>query len=174
MGSSFLSYSELHNLTSDAIELPHPITELIISSYFEYGMSDNLTSSFLLPYHIVSCSNFVPEWNSFSPVKGNLSALGNINVGLTYKTYQINSIGISSKLAIGINSAKFEQSKGLRTGFDTYTISPSLLAGIGTSTYFASMETGVNFLTNGYSPRFILNAQIRKHFLQNKKLLFIL
>ena len=42
IGSSFLSYSELYNLTSDAIELPRPITELIISSYLEYGISGKI------------------------------------------------------------------------------------------------------------------------------------
>ncbi|MEE9430960.1 MAG: hypothetical protein V3V16_07975 [Melioribacteraceae bacterium] len=173
IGSSFLSYSELHNLTSDAIELPRPITELIISSYLEYGISDNLTASFILPFHIVSSGNLVSDWSSFSPEQGDLSALGNMNLGLTYKVSQINNIVVSSKLAIGINSSKYEQSTGLRTGYDAYTISSSILAGLGTSTYFASAETGINFLTDGYLHRFIFNAQIGKHFLQSKKLLFI-
>ena len=173
-GSSVLSYSSLHNYTSDPIDIPRPISELILSSYVEYGLTDKLTASVTIPYHIVSSGDIASEWNSFSPKKGDLAALGNIKFDLTYKMYQKNDIALSSKIGLSAPSGKIEQSTGLRTGYNAYAVCPSLLAGIGTSKYFASAEAGMNLMSNRYFNRFVINAQIGKHFLKDQKLLLIL
>lgn len=173
VGGSLLNYSALHYYTSSAIEIPRPITELTLSAYAEYGILDNLTAAVNVPYHLISSGELATDWNGFAPEKGELAALGNVNLGFTYKMYDKKRVVVSSKLGFGINSSTAQQSTGLRTGYDAYTVAPSVLAGIGTSKFFASAEAGMNFMTNGYLHRFVFNAQIGKHFLKSKRMLFV-
>lgn len=174
IGSSLLSYSAIHIGDFKSANIPRPITEIILSSYGEYGLSDDFMLTLMVPYHFVSSGDLAADWNGLAPKKGDLAALGNINLGATYKIYQKNGVVVSSKLAIGLKSAKQEPLTGLNTGFDAFNITPLILAGIGTSRIFASAETGIHLLGNGYLPRFIFNAQIGKRLLMNKQLLGIL
>ena len=174
LGGSLLNYASLHDYNFSVTQIPRPITEFIVSSYMEYGLSDKLTAALTIPYHMVSSGDTAADWTGFSPEKGDLAALGNANVGLTYKLYQKSGLVVSSKLGLALKSAKLQQSTGLRTGYDAFGISPFILAGIGKSKYYASVETGMNFLSNGYLQRFVLNAQLGRYLSKSKRTLFVL
>jgi len=175
LGSAYLTYSMLHVGNFEIIDLPRPVSELVIASYSEYGISDKLTGILNLPYHIVSVGELDTALTNLTFDKGCLSSLGNITTGLLYNFYKKNSSVISARLDMTWNTSKREFNTGLSTGNNSMGISPSIAYGIGKKNYFFSADFGANILfQNDYYSRINMNAQFGKRFLESKKMTFIL
>lgn len=170
LGTNLFSYSTAYGDDFKAADIPRPITETIISLYGEYGITNTLTATAIVPLHFISSGNLDEEWTGFSPEKGNITGLGNVSLALTYNLYKKNTVVLSSKFTSVINTSNYDAATGLRTGFDAYSFSPTFLIGIGTNTFFASAETGFSFLTNDYANRYLFSAQIGKDFTPGRKI----
>jgi hypothetical protein len=173
IGASSFNYSSAADDDFKSFDLARPITEIIISLYAEYGITNKLTGTVIVPFHFVSSGELNSKWLGFAPEEGNLTTFGNLNLALTYRIYAKKDFVLSSKLASSINTSNYDVATGLRTGYDAFGISPTILAGIGTDVFFSSAETGINILTGGYLSRFIFKAQIGKELTKNKRLIGI-
>lgn len=174
ISSSFTGYDQVFDNNSENQPIPWSISQTIVSAYGEYGLSDRLMATLVVPFHLTSTGDSNLSFPGIATDGGEISAMGNIDAALTYKLIDKNSFVFSSKLNIGLPTASFDDNTGLRTGYDGMSITPSILLGRGTSKYFTSAEAGARIISNGYSPQFIFNAQLGKKFLKSEKLLLIL
>ena len=174
IGSSYLSYAYLHLGNLNISKLPRPVTEVIISSYNEFGITNKLTGIVNVPLHFVATGDF--DTTTFSNLefdKGNLNAFGNINTSLLYNLYAKNGNVLSTRLTASFNTSSRQENTGLSTGYDAFILEGSLLAGRGTSRYFTSGEISTVISPYNFLSRIQINAQIGKRFLKSEKLILI-
>ena len=171
VGSSYLNYSQLHLGNFEISKLPRPVTEIIVSSYNEFGITHKLTGIINVPFHFVSVGDF--DTISYSYLvfdKGSLSALGNVSTALLYNLFNKNGNVLSTKLNAGFNTSSRQENTGLSSGYNSFILEASFLAGRGTNTYFTSGEVSTVISPNNFLSRIIVNFQIGKKFLKSKKL----
>jgi len=176
VGVSSLNYNHLHNYFNDPIDIPRKISETTWAQYGEYGLLDKLTVSWEVPYKIIKSGAVSSAYNIGAevPNQGQTSALGNVDLALTYKWLDKNSRVVSAKLISKFNTARFDTLTALRTGFNAFGMSPSILAGFGNDKLFTSGEVGYQLLTKGYLGRLFVNAQIGWYLIPSHRLMFIL
>jgi hypothetical protein len=141
-----------------------------IDAYLEYGITDKLTLTGVVPFLAIKSKNALPT----GLPDGTLNAFSNIQLAATYNFYQKNGLVVSGKMNIAAPTASFDETKGLRSGDAATALEPSLLLGYGHSKFFTSAEIGYGYRTNNYSGQTLLNAQIGKSFGKKKKLMLIL
>jgi hypothetical protein len=174
IGSSYLNYSDLHLGNVSFSKLPRPVTEIIVSSYNEFGITDKFTGILSVPFHFVSVGDFDTSSLSYLNFdKGSLSALGNVSTGLLYNLYAKNGNVLSTKLNASYNTSSRQQNTGLSTGYNAFILEGSILAGRGTQNYFTSGEISTVISANNFLSRIQVNGQIGKRFLKSKKLILI-
>ena len=173
VGSSFYKYLTVYGADAETVNIARSITENTLSLYGEYGLSSKLTATVSVPLHFISSDELNAEWEGFLPEEGKLTALGNINLALTYQWYKNDGKVLAAKIAASLNTASFDEMTGLKSGYQAIGITPIILAGIGKDNFFASAEVGLNYLSNDYLPRFLFNAQIGKPFGKSKRLIGI-
>jgi hypothetical protein len=171
IGASYLKANKLLNGLDNSIPLNRDITDMTIQGYGEYGLTNRLTFSAQIPLKLLSVSNTTNQPNV---VDGSLITFSNIQAALTANFYNKNGYVIAGKTNIGLPTAKYQATTGLRSGFDATSVTPSLLAGFGHAKFFTSAEIGYVFRTNNYSNRYMAAWQIGKFFGKNKKILGIL
>jgi hypothetical protein len=173
IGASYLSYSQLLNgkiNPSDWTSLNANFTDMTLQGYGEYGLTDKIMISAQVPFKVLSSKN-VKLPNTIT--EGSLVALSNLQTAITANFYNKDGIVFSGKTNIGFPTAKFDAPTGLRSGFDSWSVEPSLLAGFGHAKFFSSGEIGYVWRNNGYSSRIHAAAQIGKFFGAKKKLMGI-
>ncbi len=173
VGASYLSYSQLLNgkiSPSDWTALNGTFSDMTLQAYGEYGLTNRLMVSAQLPFKVTSSKNLVQP-TTIS--EGSLASLSNVQAALTANFYNKEGIVLSGKANVGFPTAKFDAPTGLRTGFDAWSVEPSLLLGFGHAKFFASGEFGYVLRGNGYSNRVHGAGQIGKFFGKKKKILGI-
>lgn len=174
IGSSYLNYSDLHIGNVTFSKLPRPVTEIIVSSYNEFGITDKLTGIVSVPFHSVSVGEFDTTSLSYLKFdKGSLTAFGNVTTGLLYNLFSKNGNVMSTKLSASFNTSSRQENTGLSTGYNAFILEGSLLAGRGTQNYFTSGEISTVISPYNFLSRIQVNAQIGKRFLKSKKLILI-
>jgi len=174
VGSSYLNYSNLHIGNFEISKIPRPVTEIIVSSYSEFGITNKLTAIVNIPFHFTSVGDF--DTSSFSYLefdKGHLSALGSVSSALLYNLYNKNGNVLSTKLNASFNTSSRQENTGLSTGYDAFILQASFLVGKGTKNYFTSGEIATVISPNNFLSRIQVNAQIGKKVLKSKKLILI-
>jgi hypothetical protein len=162
VGVSALQANSLINGTDELIPLGREVRDLTLQAYGEYGLTNRLTLSAQVPLKMMSVQN---QGNaSATPAEGSMVALSNLQATLTANFFQKNGWVVSGKTSVQLPTARFESATGLRSGFDAWSIMPSVAAGIGRSRFFASAEGGYAFRTNGYSNRVFGAAQVGTYF----------
>jgi hypothetical protein len=143
----------------------------ILQAYFEYGVTDKLMVTAIVPVNFTSS-----KLNKNLPsqtINGSLSGLSNIEIGGTYNFYQKNGLVFSGKINTVLPTASYDQGTGLRTGVAAFSLEPSVLVGLGRAKYFTSAEIGYALRSNKHSSRTLASFQIGKFFGQAKKLIGI-
>lgn len=172
LGSTISFYDSKVNIDNSVSSIDRKIVNNSIQAYFEYGITDKLTVTSIVPF-LFTNSKSTATVKPIGISDGSLNALGNIDLGLTYSLYKKNGYVISSKLVCSLPTATFKENTGLRTGADALGIAPVILAGYGGNSFFASAELGFNYRTNKYSSQTLGGFQIGKSFGKSKKLLII-
>ncbi len=157
VGGSFLQSNSLLNGTEDPILLNRDVSDVTIQGYGEYGLTSKLMISAQLPLKLLSVDNTVGQPNLKD---GSLTALSNVQAALTYNFYQKNGWVLSGKTGFSLPTAKFDEATGLRSGFDAFSFTPSLMAGLGRNKFFSSAELGYVLRSNNYSRRIAAAWQI--------------
>ncbi len=170
VGTSILYYnSYINSETKSVLPLNRSFVDMSFSLYGEYGLTDFLTLSGQVPFKY--SAGFDGKNNDV--VDGSIAGFSNINLGLTARLFQKDGVVLSTKFKTALPISKYDNSTGLRTGFDATSYTPSLLFGVGAAAFFTSAEVGREFRNNGYTNRNFVAWQIGKFF-DEKKYIFIL
>ncbi|NOZ46018.1 MAG: hypothetical protein GXO79_04465 [Chlorobi bacterium] len=147
---------------TEIFRMRRAVTQTGFFFYGEYGISDKLTLITNIPFYSLNTSNVIntDPANPYSDTlaAGSLTGLGNVNVSLRYPV-KTDGLLISLQLSTEINSSVYDDFTGLRTGFDAWTFTPSILLGKGFSNQYFSFETGAFIRTNGYNQGIIAHAE---------------
>ena len=156
----------------DVIETNRQSADNNFVGYLQYGITDRLMGTLIVPYNI-SSSKLKSGTDTYGLTDGTLAGFSNIQTALTYRFLEKNGFVLSGKMNVALPTATYDAAKGLRTGDDCTAFEPSLLVGFGHAKYFASAEIGVGYRTNNYSSQNLLGVQIGKFLGRKKKLLAI-
>ncbi|MGB5822330.1 MAG: hypothetical protein WBG90_22800 [Saonia sp.] len=135
------------------------LTDNTIQLYAEYGASDKTTFVLSLPIKMVKAEGLVDTATTPLTAEGSETALGNITLGVKQR-FHLGTWVVSGQLNLGLNTGKFFEDSGLRSGFDAYTISPKINVGRSFGRFYAQGSSGVDFRTNGYSSNFVLDVEL--------------
>ncbi|WP_375238460.1 hypothetical protein [Aurantibacter sp.] len=161
-GFTQLSFSSIANYNnqfgSPDYQTERTITDNTIQLYTEYGLTDKTTLIASVPFKILKAgdatfSNTIPITNN-----GSNNALGNIELGLKHNFYNKKWV-ISGQLNIEANTGNYDTKTGLRTGYDTWTLTPTLNIGRGFTDFYIQGFTGVNARFNNYSSNFRIGGE---------------
>jgi hypothetical protein len=173
LGFTYLVYDGYNKAYDEIIPLNRKITHNALQGYIQYGITDKLMVTGILPLTFTSSiltSGAQPAGLS----DGSLNGLGNIQTALTYRFYEKNGLVFSGKFNAILPTAQKDAATGLRTGDDALGVSPSILAGFGHAKFFTSFELGGVLRTNKYSNQTFAYFQIGRFMGKNKKFLMIL
>lgn len=123
-------------------------TELGAQIYVEYGILENTTIVFDAPFKVLTASE--PN-NALAPLEaGTLAGLGNIRLAVRQSILS-DGFQLAGQLLAEIPTRRQDDATGLRTGYDAWTIQPSLSAGAGLGKGYIYGYGGVGFRSNEYS-----------------------
>jgi len=128
------------------------ISDNTIQFFNEYGISDKTSLVVNLPYKLISNKGlvnpcFVAPCPEYTNVK---NALGNIEFGIKHNFYKKDWI-LSGQFSMEANTSTFDDTSGLRTGYNAFTFSPLFLAGKSFSKSYLQTYIGTKLRTNNYS-----------------------
>lgn len=149
-----ISYTSISNYDKlfgkNDIDLGKKVSDNTIQIYGEYGLSEKTTLLVNLPFKLTS----VKDASSVSE-----NSLGNIQLGLKHNFYNKKWV-LSGQLGVETNTASYDKTYGLRTGYDAWTFTPLFLAGRGFNNWYIQAFTGFDIRTNDYSSNYKLGGEI--------------
>lgn len=145
--------------TTDDFTTTRELMDVTVQLYTEYGLGKGWEVSAIIPFAMQS-SGMLSENPNLNPTiaEGNLNALGNIHLGLKKELYKESFI-LSAVLRAELNTAGFDESTGLRTGYDAFGLAPSIIIGKGAAKWYAYLNTGPTLRSNGYSSEWRVEAE---------------
>lgn len=149
-------YSNLFVDGDGSVKIPREVTDNTVQFYAEYGLDNKTTLFANIPIKLIKTGDEAIA--DSGTVSESLSALGNVGFGVKRKLYDNNFV-VSGLLALEANTSTFDAPSGIRTGYDAWTVSPSVGIGKGTSNVFVQGNLGVDFRTNSYSHSFKGNIE---------------
>ena len=158
-----LNYSNISNY-NEIFGSPDYITERYIKDntiqlYAEYGLFKNTTLVARVPVKFIKTGrlseaiNVLPE--SISESK---TAIGNIVFGV--KQQLINKTWVLAvQLNIEANTGAYYAKSGIRTGYDSWTFTPTINLARGFKNYYIQAFTGLELRTNDYSSNYKIGGE---------------
>ncbi len=155
--STISGYSELFGDPDYSTE--HETTDRTYQLFTEYGISDKTTLIVSLPIKSIQTTNLILTGNIIPlTISGSKTALGNLQVGIKHNFSNRDWI-VSGQLSVEANTGSFDQTTGIRTGYDAWTFTPLLLAGKGYGRSYLQGFVGFDIRTNGYSSNFKVGGE---------------
>jgi len=141
---------------NSGINLPRSVTDNTLQAYSEYGLSDRLTLVAVLPLKLLSTG----EASVATPANasGNLTALGNSTIGARYLLYN-KALNISTQLNIDLRTSSANAATGLVSGFQAWSVSPSLNIGKGWKNYFVQTSASLMLQSHQHSHYYRVYAE---------------
>ena len=154
------SYKRLYVDGTGAFNLSRTTSDLTLQAYGEYGLLDKTTAVLSLPFKLVS----VGEVNAGAslPVtinEGSLNALGNVQIGVRQKFIDKKFL-LTGQLNAELPTGSYDDSTGLRTGYDALTLMPTLSIGKGWSKVYAYGYGGYAWASNDYSSHLVYGGEL--------------
>jgi hypothetical protein len=144
--------------------IPGEISDNTIQFYSEYGLSEKTSLLLNLPYKSITfkstrtivcittpCPSVIEETyekNDF----------GNIEIRIKHNFYKKEWI-LSGQFSLETNTGSFDNTSGLRTGYDALTFSPLFLAGKSFGKSYLQTYIGTKLRTNNYSSNFKIGGE---------------
>lgn len=150
------NYSSIFLDGDESIELPRELTDNTIQFYAEYGLDAKTTVLVNVPIKLIESGDEVMANSGTNG--GSVSALGNIGVGVKRNLYNKDFV-VSALLSVETNTSTYDELSGIRTGYDAWTVSPSIGIGKGFSNIFFQGNLGFDLRTNSYSHNFKGNIE---------------
>lgn len=166
--ATFPGYATKRLFTSsgDDLYLPRPVLDLTFQSYLEYGITDRLTMAVNVPYKYMATKDEVIEKSEYQSLLsvGSIHGLGNASLGLKYKVFEGKWLGAVS-FGTEVPSLVTDSSKGLRTGYETWTFVPTLHIGGGFDNgVYTYIDAGAGIRAGGFSSEARILAELGKKF----------
>lgn len=132
-----------------------PYTDAGIQLYGEYGILNNTTIIVNAPFKMLNsgAADGLALGN-----EGSLSKLGNISVAVKQQ-FLNDPLAIALTLEAELPTGAYDESNGLRTGYDALSIIPKVSVGIGMDKFYAYARGGVAIRNNDYSNHLMVGAE---------------
>ena len=143
IGFSGIFYDKVQ-INKKPVDLNVNISDVTTQFYGEYGITDQLDCTLILPYKSIAATSKVGN------LKSDISGLSNITLGLKYKLLD-NKWKISSGLFYSASNFKANESIGLRTGFGANTYLPYVTAGSSSGNFYYFGNIGYCYMSNDYT-----------------------
>jgi hypothetical protein len=165
LGFSGIFYDKMQ-YDGEKLDLGADYQDITVQVYGEYGLTNNLEFQFILPLKAVS---FESKDGSNSQ---NLTAIGNVSVGMKYKIYDGNW-KISTGLLFSANSISKGAKVGLSSGFNAETFLPYISAGTSNGKWYYFANAGYGYMQNTYSDFLKISGEVGYNIIDNGHLIFI-
>lgn len=176
LGATYVGYSKFFNHDGDVVSLRRKVTDVTTQAYVEYGLTDRLTMSAVLPFKYVSTSSSITNSDTVyfrdTVPNGSLFGLNTVLLGFKYNVVNkrvLFSVGLNGEA----NVAKYDSLTTLRTGPSTFVIHPYVSTG--TSFYkgkfYTQLDAGYRLRLKDYSDEIDFNFELG--FSWNQKTYFI-
>ena len=161
-GFSQLSFSSISNYNTlfgnPDYNTERTITDNTIQLYTEYGLTDKTTLIANVPFKSLKSGDVTFTNLTQITESGSNNALGNIELGLKHQLYNKKWV-ISGQFNIEANTGNYDTKTGLRTGYNTWTLTPTLNIGKSFKKLYVQAFTGANVRFNNYSSNFKIGGE---------------
>jgi hypothetical protein len=166
LGFTGLFYNQ-YQFDGKKINDNHKYSDVTVQAYAEYGITNNLEATLILPYKIVG------RKSETSTHEESLSNIGNITAGLKYKFFD-KEWKISGGLTFNANSINKDENKGLSTGFNANTIIPYVSVGSSKGKWYYFGNLGYGYMDNDYSDFFKATFEVGYEVIKSGHLILVL
>jgi hypothetical protein len=135
------------------------ISDNTLQFYGEYGVSAMTTVVLGMPFKLLKAGSLVTPSANPLTTRGSKNALGNVVVGLKHR-FPIKDWVVSGQMTLEAQTGTFDAGSGLRTGYDTWMITPTLNIGKSFKGVYVQGYTGFDLRFRGYSSNFKLGAEL--------------
>ncbi len=153
LGVTGLFYNQFADENGKKQDLKANVSDVTFQVYSEYGLTNKLTASLILPYKSISVEN------DFLKTTESHSGIGNVSLGLKYKLSDKNW-----KISTGINYATKTLSKNdanfFASGFNAATILPYVTIGKSKNKLYYYGNVGYGYMDNDFSDFFRFNGEV--------------
>jgi hypothetical protein len=167
LGTSGIFYNTFADENGKKEDLPGDVSDVTIQAYGEYGLTNKLTASLVVPFKTISAENKIINKTESH------SGLGNVALGLKYKIYD-KDWKISTGIQYTANSISKNKDNFLTTGFNAATILPYITAGTSHNKWYYYGNLGYGYMDNDYSDFFRLNAEVGYNIIPKGHIIFAL
>jgi hypothetical protein len=165
---TYLRYSGLINGSDPSSKLKREVTDFTLQNYLEYGLTDRLTLISVVPFKLLETGqevlNIDPEDDLYpgdTLEAGSLNGFSNVTLAMKYALKK-GRVVWSAQLRVGTGNSRYDHATGLRTAYNSWLFTPSLLFGKGWNKSYLSTEAGFQYKTNNYAHNFIANVELGK------------
>ena len=92
-------------------------------------------------------------------MRASKNVLGNASIGVKRVFYKQKWI-ISGQLVVQKSVTEFDNTSGIRGGYDSYVFTPLIMMGKGSEKTYMQFFTGADFFVNNYSSRFKVGGEL--------------
>ncbi len=148
----------------DKLKLHRTVNDHTLNGYFEYGITNRLTAIGNVPFKLLGTSEELQKTEpDLAPTDtiaaGSFNTLGNIDVGAKYLIHQ-GSFLWSIELMVGLKTASYRHSAGLRSGYDAWYLTPKIQFGKSWGKTYFSSSLSYRYKTNGYADDLVIDNEI--------------
>lgn len=147
--------------TDNTLNLKREVSDVTLSGYLEYGLTERLTLISELPYKITETHPEVFNTRDFGDnvlAAGTLNGLGNISLGVLHPLIGGN-FQLSGRFKLETNVHDSDAATGLRSGIDAWGLYPAIILGKSFEKSYIFADAGVRFRTNNYSNELLLQGE---------------
>ena len=133
-------------------ELERFVTDNTLQYYGEIGLSNHFSLTAIIPLKLLKSGDLSSETPTL-PIfpSGNFTALGNVQLAAKYNFYNINDFAFSASMQVGTPSDANQKDTGLRSGFDAWSLSPSLSAGVNKEKFYSYSFLAYSWYSNEFA-----------------------
>ncbi|MGY0406756.1 MAG: hypothetical protein ACWIPJ_00140 [Polaribacter sp.] len=144
------------------------ITDNTMQLYGEYGFSDKTTMIINIPLKLITNGDWNAAFNPLGPItdKGSKNSLGNIQLGIKHQFYN-NGWVLAGQFLTEFNTSSYDNTTGIRTGYDAFTFTSQFLAGKSFGKTFLQTHIGADIRTKDYSSNFKIGGEFGGKIAQN-------
>lgn len=165
-GDSYLqlNYSNISNYNeifgNPDYQTERNLTDNTLQFYGEYGINDKTTLVGSVPFKFIKSGGLtLPENLNPITISDEVNGLGNIIIGAKHKIIDEKWI-VTAQLYIESNTSSYDNSSGIRTGYNAWSVLPIISFGRGYSNLYIQLFSGIDLKTNNYSSNFKLGGEI--------------
>lgn len=130
--------------------LDRELTESTFQLYAEYGLDRHTTLLTALPVRFLKNGDHTANFFTPETEEGSLTGLGNASIGVRRAILE-GSLRLTGTLRLDFPASRYDDAKGLRTGYDAWTVQPTISTGMGLGNLYWFAYTGYGLRTGGYS-----------------------